>query len=239
MSGAMRPFASWDKLPHAKRQGGTIHVERYHVAEGEVVIPRRPCLAVFCRALTFILPLALFLPLNALAQIKWVEFSTYYPGIHFSPIKSGLVEPAAIAIRSMDEWSEVWKELHPVSHRPSSTVPGYEASNPTQPEQEPVPSIDFSKFTLLMVASGRYPGTGYAIALTSIVQDHGVTIVKVLKTSPGKECGVLDVPTSPIAFALIPRTDHAIVFDIAEVKEDCANHEMKRIDALRSNGSQN
>jgi hypothetical protein len=203
------------------------------------VIPLRRCLAVFWRTLTFSLPLALFLPLNALAQIKWVEFSTYYPGIHFSPSKSGLVEPAAIAIRSMDEWSEVWKELHPVSHRPPVTVPGYEASNPTQPEQEPVPLIDFSKFTLLMVASGRYPGTGYAIAFTSIVQDHGGTIVKVLKTSPGKECGVLDVPTSPIALALIPRTDHAIMFDIAEVKEDCANHEMKRIDAVRSNGPQN
>jgi hypothetical protein len=197
-------------------------------------------LAVFMRTLTFSLPLALVLPLIALAQTKWVEFSTYYPGTHFSPSKSGLSEPTAIAITSMDQWSQVWYEMHPLPHERPLTVPGYEASNPTQPEQEPVPLIDFKKFTLLMVASGRYHDAGYAIAFTSIVQDRGgATLVKVLRTSPGKECVILDVPTSPIALALIPRTDHAIVFDIAEVKVDCANHEIKRIDAPRSNDPQN
>jgi hypothetical protein len=94
---------------------------------------------VFKRTLALCLPLALFLPLNALAQIEWVEFSAYYPGQHFSPIKSGLTDPAAIAIRSMHEWSEVWNELHPPPLRPPLTMPGYGATNPSQSEPEPVP----------------------------------------------------------------------------------------------------
>jgi hypothetical protein len=67
-----------------------------------------------------------------------------------------------------------------------------------------------------------------------MLQDRGGTIVRVLK-----ECVILEVPTSPIALVLIPRTDHAIVFDIAEAKVDCANHEIKRIDAPPSDGPQN
>jgi hypothetical protein len=84
----------------------------------------------------------------------------------------------------MNEWSEIWKEMHP-------------------------------------------PPTG-------------PPLTKVLKTSPGKECVILDVPTSPIALALIPKTDHAIAFDIAEAKVDCAtNQEIKRIDAPRVDGPHN
>jgi hypothetical protein len=59
------------------------------------------------RALTFCISLALIWPLSAIAQIQFIGFSTYYPGLHFSPSKSGLVEPAALAIRSMDEWNAV------------------------------------------------------------------------------------------------------------------------------------
>jgi hypothetical protein len=82
---------------------------------------------------------------------------------------------------------------------------------------------------------------GYAVWITAIFQDSGGTInVKVLKTSPGKECVILDVPTSPIALALIPKTDHTIAFDIAEAKVDCAtNQEIKRIDAPRIDGPHN
>lgn len=46
---------------------------------------------------------------------------------------------------------------------------------------------------------------------------------------------ILDVPTSPIALVLIPRTDHAIVFDIAEAKVDCANHEISGLTPRGSN----
>jgi len=188
---------------------------------------------VLRRSLALSLSLAVYLPLVSLAQTEWVEFSAYYPGKHFSPIRSGLSNPTAVAIRSMNEWSEVWKEMHPPPLGPPLTMPGYESSNPPRSEPEPTPFIDFTNFTLLMVASGRYPSAGYAVSVTAIVQDRGGTIVKVLKTSPGKECVILDVPTSPIALVLIPKTDHAIVFDIAEAKVDCANHEIKRIDAPR------
>jgi hypothetical protein len=85
--------------------------------------------------------------------------------------------------------------------------------------------LDFSKFTLIMAASGRRPSVGYAVAITSVLQDRAATRVNVLKTAPGKDCGIIDVPTSPIALALIPRTDGTIVFDIAEVEVDCANHD--------------
>ena len=195
--------------------------------------------AVFRRPLAFSFCLALYLPLISLAQTEWVEFSTYYPGKHFSAVRSGLSNPAAVAIRSMNEWTEVWKEMNPPPLGPPLTMPGYESTSPPRPEPEPTPVIDFNNFTLLMVASGRYPSAGYSVSFTAIIWDRGGTIVKVLKTSPGKECVILDVPTSPIAFALIPRTDRAIVFDIAEAKVDCANHEIKRIDAPRADSPHN
>src|SRR5260370_25866324 len=82
---------------------------------------------VFTRTLVLGLSLALFLPLNALAQIEWVEFSTYYPGNRFSPIKSGPSDPAFVAIRSMIEWTKVWNGLHPILLRPLPAPSGQEA----------------------------------------------------------------------------------------------------------------
>jgi hypothetical protein len=185
-------------------------------------------------ALVSTLTLAIFLPWSAIAQTRWIEFSIYYPGVHFSPGKSGPSEPAAAAIRSMDEWSEVWKKLHPLRHGPPLTEPGYEASSPAQPEQEPVPFIDFTKFTLLMVASGAYQSSGHGVVITSVFEDRGGMVVDVLKTGAGKGCGILDTPTRPIALSLIPRTENRIVFDITEATLDCTTQEMKRIDAPRS-----
>jgi hypothetical protein len=165
--------------------------------------------------------------LKALAQLEPVEFRTYYPGKHFSPIKSGTSDPAYLAIRSMSEWSEVWNQLHPLSHRTPSASLGKEIS----PQQEPVPLIDFSMYTLIMAASGRQPSLGYAVAYASIFRDRNSILVNVLKTSPGRECGIVDAPTKPISLALIPRTDQKIVFDIAEVKLDCVGHQIRHVDA--------
>jgi hypothetical protein len=189
------------------------------------------------RTLAFSISLALIWPLSAIAQIQLIGFSTYYPGLHFSPSKSGLAEPAAIAVRSMDEWNAVWKELHPFPSRPPLTVPGYEASSPPRPEPEPAPFIDFTKFTLLMVASGAYQSSGHGVAITSVFEDRGSTVVDVLKTDAGKGCGILDTPTKPIALSLIPRTENRIVFDITQATLDCTTQEMKRIDAPRSDAA--
>jgi hypothetical protein len=173
-------------------------------------------------------------PLNATEQIQLIGFSTYYPGLHFSPAKSGPVEPAAIAVRSMDEWNAVWKELHPLPSRPPLTVPGYEASSPPRPDPEPTPFVDFTKFTLLMVASGAYQSSGHGVVITSVFEDRGGVVVDVLKTAAGKGCGILDTPTRPIVLSLIPKTESRIVFDITEATVDCTTQEIKRIDAPRS-----
>ena len=98
----------------------------------------------------------------------------------------------------MNEWSEVWKEeCIPPPLRPPLTMQGYESTNPPRPEPETTPFIDFTHFTLLMVASGRYPGAGYAVSVTAILQDRGGTIIKVLKTSPGKECVISRCANEP------------------------------------------
>jgi hypothetical protein len=185
------------------------------------------------RPLAFCISLASIWPLSAIAQIQLIGFSTYYPGLHFSPSKSGLADPAAIAIRSMDEWNAVWKELHPLPSRPPLTVPGYEASSPPRPEPEPAPFVDFTQFTLLMVASGAYQSSGHDVVITSVLEDRGGIVVGVLKTDAGKGCGILHIPTRPIALSLIPRTENRIVFDITEATVDCTAREMKRIDAPR------
>jgi hypothetical protein len=128
------------------------------------------------------------------------------------------------AIRSMSKWIELWNSIHPLPVRPPLSDPSSKpATDPQKPEREPAPLLYFSKFTLIMPASGRRPSVGYAVAITSVLQDRAATRVNVLKTGPGKDCGIIDVPTSPIALAVIPRTDGTIVFDIAEV--DCANHD--------------
>ena len=117
--------------------------------------------------------------------------------------------------------------------RPPLTVPGYEASSPPRPEPEPASFVDFTKFTLLMVASGAYQSSGHDVVITSVFEDRGGIVVGVLKTDAGKGCGILDIPTRPIALSLIPRTENRIVFDITEATVDCTTREMKRIDAPR------
>ena len=175
--------------------------------------------------------------LNALTQLEPVEFCAYYPGKHFSPIKSGPSNPAFLAVRSMSEWSEVWNRLHPLPLRPSPSPSGQEAADSHQPEREPAPLIDFTKYTLVIAGSGDHSSSGFAVAFTQIYDDRFVIQVKVFETSPGKECVVVGTPTSPIALALIPRTDRTIVFDIAEVQVGCSNHEIKRIEVSRPGGS--
>lgn len=149
---------------------------------------------------------------SAFAYDQQIQFRTYLPNEDFSTTRSGPSDPTFVVIRSMNDWTKAWNGLQSVRSLAA-------------------PLIDFTKFTLIMAGSGRQPSSGHAIAFGSIVKERAFIQVNVLKISPGKECAILDVSTSPVALALIPKTDRAIVFDIADAKVDCGNHEIRHISA--------
>jgi hypothetical protein len=127
--------------------------------------------------------------------------------------------PAYLVIQSSAEWIAYWS----VPGRLSRPIPIGQPSDPTA--HAPPSDVDFDRFTLLVVSTGPKGSLGYAVSISSIIREEARGIVvSVLDVGPGgNQCAVMSMLSYPMVFALIPKTEESIRFQISEVKTDCNN----------------
>lgn len=131
----------------------------------------------------------------------WLKI-TSLPGVGYP----GQMESFRV-VRSLKEWNDLWQ--------PSD-------SNPRR-ESWPI-DVDFTKYTLLLVALGTRPSGGYAVAIQDARDDGTVVHVSVLEVRPrGPECAATALVTHPTTAVLIPRSDKAVRFEIESADLDCSS----------------
>jgi hypothetical protein len=89
--------------------------------------------------------------------------------------------------------------------------------------QREVPAVDFSRHMVVVATMGQQPTAGYAIEITGMSASRGGELaVHVRTTSPGANCGVATVLTTPVVMSRARRTDGPVRFDFTRSTRDCA-----------------
>jgi hypothetical protein len=171
----------------------------------------------------------------SVAKGSTIVFNTYVPSTpHYSSLHSGPANPTYVAIQSAVEWHSFWSQLNPPWPTPETPMVGrLERQEETERNIQPAPPIDFQRFTLVVAAIGRQFISGHRVSFVSFQKTNRIVKVRVVEYVPGRECTVTTTATSPIALALIPKTDKPFTFDLSTVPVDCVTHDPNRSDSRR------
>ena len=119
---------------------------------------------------------------------------------------------AAKAITTLREWDEFWRE----AGSPQSEDLSESCENPAPPR------VDFSKYTLLVLALGQRPSGGYSALFQYVYERSSSVDVAALEVRPnGKDCIVTTAFTHPMTFALIPRTNKPVQIHVEYADLQC------------------
>ncbi|MEN2490403.1 protease complex subunit PrcB family protein [Flavobacterium sp. B11] len=110
-------------------------------------------------------------------------------------VKSMPNNPAAVVIVSQEKMEEFFTK-----HENNCPV----ASDP---------NIDFTKEYLVGIFAGAKPTSGYAIKITSIVENNCEIVVNYYEKTPAEGENVTQAPTYPYDFVLIPKTSKGMIFN--------------------------
>lgn len=122
-----------------------------------------------------------------------VEF-TGFPFLCNYSVKTPQTSPAVAVVASQEKMNDLFTK-----HENSCPV----ASDP---------NIDFTKQFLVGIFAGVKPTSGYAIKITSIVENNCEIIVNYYEKTPAAGENVSQTPTYPSDFVLIPRTTKGFIF---------------------------
>lgn len=75
------------------------------------------------------------------------------------------------------------------------------------------PTIDFTKYYFVGLFAGAKPTSGYAIKITSIIENNCEMVINFYEKSPLAGETIASSPTYPADFILIPRTSKPIIFN--------------------------
>lgn len=103
---------------------------------------------------------------------------------------SRIMEPREAVIRSVAEWQTLWKE------------------HGTQR----LPTVDFSKSTVVGVFLGTRMTAGYGVDVVSVRSQGDTTVVEYREQRPPADALLAQVLTAPFHLVSIPRTDAKIEF---------------------------
>jgi hypothetical protein len=114
--------------------------------------------------------------IGADGQLKRVYFSN-----------SGPHEELRALVRDQAQWNEMLSRL-----------PGAAASTP-------LPVIDFTRHSALVIALGERPTHGYEVNAEGLGLRRAIATVAIRESRPGKSCVVAQAMTYPVAVFLLPR----------------------------------
>ncbi len=152
----------------------------------------------------------------ATEKSRLLEFRVIFPAAVTFPFGRSPAVPAYLAIHSSEEWITFWSASGRLS------PPSPRVGQPADPDAHvPLLDVDFEHFTLLAV-EGPKPTGGYSLSISSIRRQATGILVTVLDVSPGGVgCATTQVITYPAVFALIPKTDEPVNFQVEHAKADC------------------
>ena len=131
-------------------------------------------------------PVAPALPDGPVAPTSLYESST-----------SGLSTSERLVIRTVSELDSIWTEIF---------------SDVATPD--PVPTPDFNRDMVLVVASGEQPEACYRIKVTSAFGDGIDLTATVTEFEPTADCVCEPTPSQPVAVVSVPRSDEVNFTDV-------------------------
>jgi hypothetical protein len=149
-------------------------------------------------------------------EYRPLPFDVYVPHAHFS-IYDGPEIPTFTVLNSEREWRRLWSLIEPKMGRDGSRSAPYE-----------LPAIDFYRSTLIVVAIGSRPSGGFRVELESVSESPLEILVRATELSPSADCVVTTSVTAPTRFALIPRTNKPVRFDVRKKVVDCSGNHAKQ-----------
>jgi hypothetical protein len=117
---------------------------------------------------------------------------------------SGFTQPARLVIDNDADWRAAW-------------TLAYTGMSPTVNP----PAIDFSRWSVILVASGTRGTGGYDIAVTRLATTADYLYAEVTSTSPGAHCFTTQSLTHPFDIVRIPKPPGPVVFVERAVTHDC------------------
>jgi hypothetical protein len=104
---------------------------------------------------------------------------------------SGIDEPRQVTLHTLADWTTLWR-----SHAPG----------------QPMPTIDFSRETVVGVFAGTRPTSGYGVEIVRATDANGTLIVDYVETRPGPGDVTAQVLTAPYHLIAVPRHDGEVKF---------------------------
>ncbi|HEY0053541.1 MAG TPA: protease complex subunit PrcB family protein [Caulobacteraceae bacterium] len=117
---------------------------------------------------------------------------------------SGLDMTVNLAITSEREWVAMWRRI-------------------TRRHGEPPdpPAVDFEREMLLLAAMGTQATGGYSIRIEDVIETPDGLEVIVIRTSPGRRCGVTAALTSPVDVVRVPVSSRPVRWSVRDAVTDC------------------
>jgi len=110
--------------------------------------------------------------------------------------RSQIQDPKQVVVRTATEWQALWRQ-----HAPD----------------RPLPSVDFSKQSVVAVFMGARNTAGYSVGIVNTTEGNGVLIVRYKETAPPRDAIAAQVLTAPYHIVAIAKTSAARVeFEKAE-----------------------
>jgi hypothetical protein len=116
---------------------------------------------------------------------------------------SGYIEPAEVVIRDRAALESAWRVLH--------------AGN----QGAELPSVDFARSTLALIAVGERPTGGHALRVDRVTRQGNTAVVHYTMTRPGPSCMTTQAITAPVELISMPRVEGEVRFQQAVVVEPC------------------
>lgn len=108
---------------------------------------------------------------------------------------TGFTTPSRSVIRDLESWRTAWALY-----------------NGPRLGMIPLPAVDFSRSTIILVASGTHGTGGFDITVSRVATDAGTVYAQVTSTSPGDRCGTTQALTQPVDIVVVPHLVERAVF---------------------------
>ena len=159
--------------------------------------------------LLLILTLCTFFACKSSEQTKTANppIATEKP-IEFNVIKSGTngiyKSATELKIEESAKLDAVWAELFKNYSR-----------------QAPIPIVDFTKNSVIVVTMGEQNSGGHSIKISSVSETDKAIIVNIEESKPGSTCITTSVMTYPFQLIEIPKSDKKFIFNRTKKVIEC------------------
>ena len=125
---------------------------------------------------------------------------------NFSAVDSVFGTETLQVVRDQATWQSLWTKMSS-NHVPAPALP----------------AVDFSADMVIVAAVGVKPSGGFRVSVGSAREDSGAITVEVTMTSPGPNCIVSGILTSPVAVAKVPMRTGTVKFNVTRRVNNCGS----------------